>query len=74
MGGQSKLWVFLSCCRLLGEKEEDEQVEDEQAEDEQAEESRRGRLGLEQISTWSEASSEETLRNRRWRSGVCCGV
>lgn len=64
--GQSKLWVFLSCCRLLEEKEEQEEEGEGGV--------RRGRLGLEeQSSTRSEASSEETLRNSRWRRGVCRG-
>lgn len=40
-----------------------------------AEEPGRGRLGLEeQISTRPEGSSEEALRNKRLRSGVCWGV
>lgn len=50
---------------------------EEQAEEEMklGEESRRGMLGLEEeISTWSEDSSVEALRNRRWRSGVRWGV
>lgn len=69
--GQSKLCVFLSCCRLLEVKEEEEQAEGAKL----AEEPRRGRLGLEeQISTRSDDSSEEALRKRRWRSGVCRGV
>lgn len=39
------------------------------------EEPRRGRLGLEeQIPTRSDDSSEEALRNKRRRSGVCWGV
>ena len=64
--GQSKLWVFLRYCRLPEKEEEEEEGEGE---------SRRGRLGLEeQTSTRTEDTSEELLRNRRWRSGVCWGV
>lgn len=60
VGGQSKLWVFLSCCRLL--------------EVEQAGELRWRRLGLGELRPdWSEDPSEEKLRNRRWRRGVCWG-
>lgn len=40
-----------------------------------AEEPRWGRLGLEEhISSRSDGSSMEALRNKRWRSGVCWGV
>lgn len=40
-----------------------------------AEEPRWGRLGLEEhISSCSDGSSMEALRNKRWRSGVCRGV
>lgn len=61
--GQSKLLVFLSCCRLLEEKEKEEQTEGEVK---LAEEPRCGRLGLEeQISTRSDFFSMEAVRNRR---------
>lgn len=67
--GQSKLCVFLSCCRLPEEKEEQEEVEEQGEEGARlAEEWRRGRRGVQR----SDASSEETLRNRRCRRGVCC--
>lgn len=50
-------------------------MEEREEEEEQAKEPRRGRLGLEeQMSTRSEDSSEEELRNKRLRSGVCWGV
>lgn len=50
-------------------------MEEREEEEELAKEPRRGRLGLEeQMSTRSEDSSEEELRNKRLRSGVCWGV